>query len=456
MYAYRLKEKVALVTGSTQGIGRAIAAILADAGARVAINGRSPETVASIVTDLESENPSRDLIQASGDVTNPNGADAVLAAVGSVDILVNNLGIFGSAPALDITDEEWRRYFDVNVLAAVRLIRSSLPGMKERGWGRVLNIASDSAVQSTLQQELASGDIPDIVASNLDPVVAPQLLAFPEESWVFDTPLAQENAIDGKIWQVATGAQIQSLVFYNKDLFAAVGVTEAPTSVDDFTAALKAVKAAGGVTPLGTAGEWVTGAQFAMMSNPALLESGDFYTEVTDGDASFADSPYADFLEAYSGWIADGLVDPAALGLKYQDSIDAFTSGTSASIVMGNWLVPSIDEAGVGFEVGVFAAPSLTGDTAPQMSGPAQPYSILEGSENKELALSLVEYLVTDEKAVTTSLESEGNFRQGYTYEGSPLNQEVGAILDAAPGLVIGTSGPGIPGGFGDELNKQV
>ncbi|MDY0983112.1 SDR family oxidoreductase [Microbacterium sp. CFBP9023] len=141
-----LEVKAALVTGSTQGIGRAIAATLADAGARVAINGRSPETVASVVADLESEDPNRDLIAAPGDVTDPNGADAVLAAVGSVDILVNNLGIFGSAPALDITDDEWRRYFDVNVLAAVRLIRSSLPGMKERGWGRVLNIASDSAV----------------------------------------------------------------------------------------------------------------------------------------------------------------------------------------------------------------------------------------------------------------------------------------------------------------------
>ncbi|MGJ0388475.1 SDR family NAD(P)-dependent oxidoreductase [Microbacterium sp. CGR1] len=141
-----LEGKAALVTGSTQGIGRAIAATLADAGARVAINGRSSETVASVVADLESENPSRDLIQAPGDVTDTNGADAVLAAVGPVDILVNNLGIFGSAPALDITDDEWRRYFDVNVLASVRLIRSSLPGMKERGWGRVLNIASDSAV----------------------------------------------------------------------------------------------------------------------------------------------------------------------------------------------------------------------------------------------------------------------------------------------------------------------
>ncbi|MEV8173996.1 SDR family oxidoreductase [Microbacterium sp. NPDC079176] len=141
-----LEGKAALVTGSTQGIGRAIAATLADTGARVAINGRSPETVASVVADLESEDPSRVLIPAPGDVTDPNGADAVLAAVGSVDILVNNLGIFGSTPALDITDDEWRRYFDVNVLAAVRLIRSSLPGMKERGWGRVLNIASDSAV----------------------------------------------------------------------------------------------------------------------------------------------------------------------------------------------------------------------------------------------------------------------------------------------------------------------
>ena len=319
-----------------------------------------------------------------------------------------------------------------------------------------IEIPSGENVQATLQQELASGDIPDIVASNLDPVVAPQLLAFPEESWVQDTPLAKENALDGKIWQVATGAQIQSLVYYNKDLFAAAGVTEPPTSIEEFTAALEAVKAAGGATPLGTAGEWVTGAQFAMMANPALLESGDFYTDATDGSASFADSPYADYLEAYAGWISDGLVDPAALGLKSQDSIDAFTAGSSASIVMGNWLVPSIDEAGVDFEVGVFATPSLTGEAAPQMSGPAQPYSILSASKNHDLALSLVEYLVTDKKAVTTSLESEGNFRQGYTYEGSPLNQEVGAILDAAPGLVIGTSGPGIPGGFGDELNKQI
>ncbi|ACZ21356.1 dehydrogenase of unknown specificity, short-chain alcohol dehydrogenase like protein [Sanguibacter keddieii DSM 10542] len=141
-----LHGRTALVTGSTQGIGRAIAATLADAGARVAINGRSAETVDAVVAELLAEAPQRNLVAAPGDVTDEAGTDAVLSAIGHVDVLVNNLGIFGAEPALDITDDEWRRYFEVNVLAAVRLIRATLPGMKERGWGRVLNIASDSAI----------------------------------------------------------------------------------------------------------------------------------------------------------------------------------------------------------------------------------------------------------------------------------------------------------------------
>lgn len=141
-----LTGKTALVTGSTQGIGRAIATTLADAGARVAVNGRTHDTVTSVIAEMQAENAERDLVAAAGDVTDQAGADAVLAAAGDVDILVNNLGIFGAMPALDITDEEWRRYFDVNVLAAVRLIRATLPGMTARGWGRVLDIASDSAV----------------------------------------------------------------------------------------------------------------------------------------------------------------------------------------------------------------------------------------------------------------------------------------------------------------------
>jgi len=83
---------------------------------------------------------------APGDVTDDDGLAAVRRAAPEVDILVNNLGIFGATPAMEIPDDEWRRFWEVNVLSAVRLIRHALPAMMERGWGRVLNIASDSAI----------------------------------------------------------------------------------------------------------------------------------------------------------------------------------------------------------------------------------------------------------------------------------------------------------------------
>ncbi|MGK5683031.1 SDR family NAD(P)-dependent oxidoreductase [Actinoplanes sp. URMC 104] len=137
-----LSGRTALVTGSTQGIGRAIAAGLAAAGARVAVNGRSAQSVERALEELGGDG----FVAAPGDVSTAEGAAAVLEAAGPVDILVNNLGIFGAQPALEITDDDWRRYFEVNVLAAVRLTRELLPGMRERGWGRVLYIASDSAV----------------------------------------------------------------------------------------------------------------------------------------------------------------------------------------------------------------------------------------------------------------------------------------------------------------------
>ncbi|MFF4749351.1 SDR family NAD(P)-dependent oxidoreductase [Streptomyces sp. NPDC002514] len=141
-----LSGRTALVTGSTQGIGQAIADGLARAGARVVVNGRGEERVAEAVRTVRAESGSDDVTGAVGDLATERGAAAVLDVVPTVDILVNNLGIFGAAMPLEIDDDEWRRYFEVNVLSAVRLIRAYLPAMKERGWGRVLNLASDSAV----------------------------------------------------------------------------------------------------------------------------------------------------------------------------------------------------------------------------------------------------------------------------------------------------------------------
>ncbi len=141
-----LAGKTALVTGSTQGIGLAIARGLAAAGARVGVNGRSQESVDRGMAELREDLPEADLVAVPVDVATDAGAEHVRAVLPEIDILVNNLGIFESRPALEITDDEWRRYFEVNVLAGVRLTREFLPGMIDRGWGRVLFIASDSAV----------------------------------------------------------------------------------------------------------------------------------------------------------------------------------------------------------------------------------------------------------------------------------------------------------------------
>jgi NAD(P)-dependent dehydrogenase (short-subunit alcohol dehydrogenase family) len=146
-----LAGRRALVSGSSQGIGLAIATELARAGATVVVNGRGQEKTAAAAAAVRAEVPEADVLPVAADLASADGAESLKEQVGELDILVNNLGIFESRPVLEIDDDEWRRYFEVNVLSAVRLIRMYLPGMMERGFGRVMNIASDSAVVTPLE-----------------------------------------------------------------------------------------------------------------------------------------------------------------------------------------------------------------------------------------------------------------------------------------------------------------
>lgn len=324
--------------------------------------------------------------------------------------------------------------------------------------GVTVTIESPSGkdVISTLQQELASGDTPDVVASSLDPVLAPQMTAFPDEQWVKDTPLVDSNTVDGTVWSVATGVQIKSIVYYNKTAFEKAGITDLPKSLDEFTADLGKLKDAGYVG-LQTSGDWATSAQFGMMADPAVLgKNFNWFVDRTDKKVTFAKSAYDTYLKAYSSWIQSGAVPKDALGLTYQDSIDAFLAGKAGTYIMGNWFVASADQAkDLPFEIGAFPTPTPDGSTPKQEGGTAQPYSILKASKHQDLAMQLVKYLVTDKTAVETSLKSEGNFRTGFSYPGSALNTAVGKLLDDAPGTFNGTA-PGLDPAFGNQLNTVV
>jgi NAD(P)-dependent dehydrogenase (short-subunit alcohol dehydrogenase family) len=141
-----LRGRTAFVSGSTQGIGRAIAAGLAGAGAAVTVNGRTAERVDAAVAQLRAEQPGAEIDGVAADVATAEGAQALLEAKPAFDILVNNLGIFAPTPLFEIDDATWQRFWDVNVMSGVRLTRHYATGMRERGWGRVQFLASDSAV----------------------------------------------------------------------------------------------------------------------------------------------------------------------------------------------------------------------------------------------------------------------------------------------------------------------
>jgi NAD(P)-dependent dehydrogenase (short-subunit alcohol dehydrogenase family) len=186
----KLAEKVALVSGSTAGIGLAIARSLAAEGAHVYVNGRTQERVETATTAIRSETPGAKVDGIVADFSGTAGAEAVIAKLPAVDVLVNNVGIFEPKLFAEIPDADWFRFFEVNVMSGVRLARHYLPGMLKKNWGRIIFISSESAVQipaemvhygmtKTAQIAVARGIAESVAGSG---VTVNSILAGPTES----------------------------------------------------------------------------------------------------------------------------------------------------------------------------------------------------------------------------------------------------------------------------------
>src|SRR3982074_1007263 len=147
----QLTDKFALVTGSTAGIGLAIATGLAREGVRVVVNGRTESRVQTAVKAIQGKIKGANVEGFAGDLASVAGFESLIGRYPDLDILVNNLGIFAAQPFEEISDDDWRRFFEVNVLSGVRLSRYYMPRMKARNWGRIVFISSESALQIPIE-----------------------------------------------------------------------------------------------------------------------------------------------------------------------------------------------------------------------------------------------------------------------------------------------------------------
>lgn len=358
----------------------------------------------------------------------------------------------------------------------VSLLVNVTPNLTEEYWNELVKPFEDAhpdidvvvqnpgaeGVAAALPRLLTAGDAPDVVQS-LPPTVdlAPELVDLSQYDWATSGPLADQYSIDGKYYMAGIGFQLQSLWFYNKTAFEEAGITEAPTTVEDLTAALGKLKDAGW-TPIQTGGDWMTSHSLQALGLPSIIaEDPDWYARMSAGEATFS-ATYGDAVSTYADWVAKGYVPKDALGIKYPDAEQAFLSGKSAIYPMGSWFAGTEAKAEDKAEIGVFAAPAVDGVDAPAMGANiASPYSILQASESQDAAAQLVEFLVTDQDAVASQLEVDGNFRDGYEYEMDDLGKELLQIVADTPAASYTPTGQGygertLPTGYSDEINAQT
>ena len=144
-----LSGRRALITGSTRGIGLASAIELASMGAEVVVNGRSQDKVDEAIASVAAKVPGAKIQGVAADLGTAEGCKAVIAAVPDLDILVNNMGIYGPQPFENISDDEWEQMFSVNVMSGVRLSRHYLPLLLKKDWGRIVFVSSESGIRIT-------------------------------------------------------------------------------------------------------------------------------------------------------------------------------------------------------------------------------------------------------------------------------------------------------------------
>lgn len=299
---------------------------------------------------------------------------------------------------------------------------------------------SGQSVAETFPTLLAAGTAPDVIQSIFPTAdTAPEVMDLSDQEWAQGTPMADLYSTDGRIDVVGVGMQAQSLMFYNKDLFAEAGITEPPATWEELDAALAALQDAGVAKPVAFASEWATGVQVQEIWHPQQnLTTPDWQQSVAGGTSTLGEQ-FAPMFEHVADWIDAGYTtaDDVATDSGTQEA--NFIAGDVGIYPMGSWFTTTLAASPPDFEVGVLAPPV---DDAADHPGPmgatmAFPYMVWDGSESKDAATRLVEYLVTDPEAIATQAEMDNFNREGLEAGANEYAAQVQELVDAAPSLVV-------------------
>ena len=312
------------------------------------------------------------------------------------------------------------------------------------------------SVADALKPLIASGNTPDVVYG-FPPTKATYQLLLPltDQPWLKDTlPLPDSWQIDGQQYMANVALQVQSLVFYNKKMFADAGITSPPKSLDELTADMGKLKDAGYI-PFQPAGKQLMGGQLRMLSYPTSFgQSSTFFADVNSGKIKITDSGLGKIVRAYADWAEKGYINRNAITTDYAKTQTDFIAGTGAMYPMGSWFAAGVGDKAD--EFGVFAAPVVDGSvTPPPLAAGNGGWVIFKNTKVKQAALDFVHFITTDPDAVSLQLSADGNFSPKASYDQNSLQKQIQSLLDGAT-LTDCCNGSGLtnvaPGGLGGEL----
>ncbi|MFE5310569.1 ABC transporter substrate-binding protein [Isoptericola sp. NPDC056578] len=314
------------------------------------------------------------------------------------------------------------------------------PFEEETGIDVKIEGPSGQSVAETFPTQLAAGTAPDVIQSVFPTEdTAPEILDLSEYDWAQDTPMADLYSTDGAINVVGVGMQAQSLLYYNKDLFEKAGITEPPATWEDMDAALKALQDEGVKKPIGFASEWATGVQVQEIWHPQQNLTTPGWQQAVAGGSSTLGDQFQPMFEHVADWIDAGYTtaDDVATDSGTQEA--NFIAGDVGIYPMGSWFTTTLAGSPPEFEVGIFAPPvdDAADQPAPMGATMAFPYMVWNGTQAKDAATQLVEYLVTDEDAIATQAEMDNFNREGLDTSANEYAGQVQELIDAAPSFVV-------------------